>query len=110
QQQHQQDDQNHPAEAHAGMAHAIAITPETAGEAAEQVNDDENDQNQPKRHDALLAQRERVNASLRRASKAHSWRAFQGGRVISVLPQSATPSAASHKARRAASPPRSGLF
>src|ERR1044072_2115388 len=53
-QQDQEHDQNHPHEAHAGMAVPVAVAPETAGEAAEEQYDQDNDEYRSKRHGALL--------------------------------------------------------
>src|SRR5215212_5446350 len=52
QQQNQQDDQNHPHQPHAGMAVAVAITPDAAGEAAQEDDDQDDDEYRPKRHGA----------------------------------------------------------
>src|ERR1700750_1965188 len=77
QQQDEQYHQNHSAEPHAGMAHAVAVAAEPAGHPAEQVDDHENDQDQPKRHGALpLA----ADVAPRRFSKAYSAPAHQEGR------------------------------
>src|SRR5215212_7466532 len=53
QQQNQQDDQNHPNQPHAGMAMAVAIAPDAAGEAAQKDDDQDDDEYRPKRHGAL---------------------------------------------------------
>ena len=50
QQQDDQHDQNDAAKAHSRMAHAVAVAPEPAAEAAEQINDDEDDQYGSERH------------------------------------------------------------
>src|SRR5215216_3564275 len=52
-QQNQQDDQNHPNQPHAGMAVAVAIAPDAAGEAAQKDDDQDDDEYRPKRHGAL---------------------------------------------------------
>src|ERR1700749_1305597 len=54
QQQDKQYHQNDTAQAHSGMAHAIAIAAEPPAEAAEQINDHNDDQDQTKRHGTLL--------------------------------------------------------
>src|SRR4029450_11322549 len=59
QQQDQEHDQNHPDQSHAGMAMSVAITPDAAGEAAEEEDDQDNDEYRAKRHDALPPQRPR---------------------------------------------------
>src|ERR1043165_5852844 len=49
------------------MAHAVAIAAEPAGHPAEQVDDHENDQDQPKRHDALPSQSAPRHARLQQS-------------------------------------------
>src|SRR4051812_37754755 len=53
QQQDDEHDQNHAAEPHARMAHAIAIAAKSAAEAAQQENDQDDDEYRSKRHGAL---------------------------------------------------------
>src|SRR4051812_7270816 len=53
QQQDQKYDQNHPHQPHAGMAVAVAIAPDAAGEAAQKDDDQDDDEYRPKRHDTL---------------------------------------------------------
>src|SRR5437016_1683113 len=55
------------------MAHAVAIAAEPATEAAEQVDDHQDDQDQTKRHVALPEARDRLKKPpRRRSSKAYS--------------------------------------
>src|SRR4051794_10594626 len=53
QDQDDEHDQNHPAKAHSGMAKTIAIAAKTAGEAAEQENNQDDDEDGAKRHRGL---------------------------------------------------------
>ena len=75
--QKQQDDQHHQnnsAKAHARMTHAIAIAAKTAAQAAHQVDDHKNDQDQPKGHGAPPCKRTANEIRRPAWSKAH--RAF----------------------------------
>src|SRR4029079_9823950 len=54
QQQDQQHDQDPPDQPHPGMAETIAIAAKTAGEAAQQENNQDDDQYRAKRHGGLL--------------------------------------------------------
>ena len=57
QHQDEQNHQNYPAKPDAGMAEPVAIAPETAAEAAEQIDDHQDDQDQPKGHATLPIRR-----------------------------------------------------
>src|ERR1700757_1678792 len=57
QHQDEQNHQNYPAKPDAGMAEPIAVAPETAAEAAEQVDDHKDDEDQPKGHGTLPLRR-----------------------------------------------------
>src|SRR3954470_8901866 len=50
QQQDEENDQNHATQPHAGMAHAVAVTAEPAGKAAEQEDNQDDDKYRSKRH------------------------------------------------------------
>src|SRR6202043_421714 len=53
QQKGEEHDQNPPADPHAGMAHAIAVAPKPAAEAAQKVNDHNDDEYRSERHGTL---------------------------------------------------------
>ena len=75
--QKQQDDehhQNNAAEAHARMTHAVAVAAKTAAQAAHQVDDHKNDQDQPKGHDA--SPYKRAANKIRRSPRAKHIGAF----------------------------------
>src|SRR4029450_10055205 len=78
QQQDQEYDQNHPDQSHAGMAMSVAITPDAAGEAAEQDDDQEDADYGPKRH----APAPRRPAGVPQNAPAARIKAYSGPRVV----------------------------
>src|SRR3954464_8733357 len=57
QQQDEENDQNHATQPHAGMAHAVPVTAEPPGKAAEQEDNQDDDKYRSKRHGTLPRRR-----------------------------------------------------